>query len=82
MSPKIRVTRITIERHEATIIRRHNSETVAYCDHCQERVMRMSRDEAADRLSISTGRIDELASAGQIHFIDGEQAICGGPHKS
>ena len=84
MTTKIRVTKITIERHEATIIRRKGTMFSAFCTHCHSSVTAFSLEETATRLQISVGCVGELATAGEIHFIETSEGdlpmICGGPH--
>jgi hypothetical protein len=82
MTTKIRVTKITIESHEATIIRRRGKTLCVFCRHCHSSVMAFSFEETALRFHIPVDGVGDLARAGEIHFIETDGGnlplICGG----
>ena len=66
----MRRTKITIERHEITIVRQRGRRISVYCEHCESAVAAFTRDETAVRFQIQVGEIVDLINTGEIHFVE------------
>ena len=82
MTRKMRTTRITIEQHKITIIRKRNKRISIYCERCRMQVQAFTPEEAAGLFRIQIGEINHLVSNGEIHFIETTEGslplVCGG----
>jgi hypothetical protein len=82
MTRKVRTTKITIEQHKITIIRKRNKRISIYCERCRTQVQAYTPEEAVTILQIQMGEINHLVSSGEIHFIETTEGslplVCGG----
>jgi hypothetical protein len=82
----MRRTKITIERHEITVIRQRGKQTLVYCERCRSAAATFTQEEIAAQLNIPIEEIGNLAKTNEIHFIKASTGnrplICAGlPHK-
>jgi len=82
MTRKVRTTKITIEQHKITIIRKRNKKISIYCERCRSQVQALTADEIAMLFQITVNEINHLVNNGEIHFIETSTGalplVCGG----
>jgi hypothetical protein len=81
MAIKTRRTKITIERHDITILRNRGDQDVVFCEQCQSTVPARTKKETARLFHVSTETIAQLLDTAEIHLVrtnDDQPLICGG----
>jgi hypothetical protein len=82
MTRKLRTTRITIERHKVTVIRKSSQRLSIYCERCRTQARAFTQEEAAALFQIQIGEINLLLGTDKIHFVETIHGslplICGG----